>query len=278
MDLKIPVSVVIPTFNAESTIVETLRSVAAQTFVPQEVIVVDDCSNDSSVEKALSVANLFSDTIFSLIRQPRNSGVAASRNVGWRAAMGSFIAFLDADDTWVPRKLELQYNFLKTSPDIHICGHRFYIKESFPNEYGTFEIFKVDIANKFKVVLSNPFVTPSVMVRRDIPFRFREGKRHMEDHLLWMEIALAGYKIAKLDAPLAILGKAQFGESGLSADLWAMELAELDNYQYLWREKKIGFSLFSFLYLYSLLKFSRRLLIVGFRRLRSAAKKALFFR
>jgi hypothetical protein len=100
----------------------------------------------------------------------------------------------------------------------------------------------------------------------------------MEDHLLWMEIALAGYKIAKLDAPLAILGKAQFGESGLSADLWAMELAELDNYRYLWIEKKIGFSLFLFLYLYSLVKFSRRLLIVGFRRLRSAAKKALFFR
>jgi len=278
MHSKIPVSVVVPVFNAESTIIEALCSVAAQTFVPREVIVVDDCSNDSSVEKALSIANLFSDTIFSLIRQPLNSGVAASRNAGWRAATGSFIAFLDADDTWDPRKLELQYNFLKTSPDIHICGHGFYIKGSSLNEYDTFERFKVTIANKFKIILSNPFVTPSVMVRRDIPFRFKEGKRHMEDHLLWMEIVLAGYKVAKIDLPLAILGKAQFGESGLSADLWAMELAELDNYRYLSREKKIGFSLFSFLYLYSLVKFSRRLLIVGFRRLRSTVTKALYFR
>ena len=105
------------------------------------------------------------------------------------------------------------------------------------------------------------------MVRADVPFRFMEGKRYMEDHLLWMEIALSGLRVARLDIPLAVIGKAAYGESGLSAQLWAMEKGDLHNYWYLRKKGNIGFPTAILMTLLSLAKYVRRLCVVAARRL-----------
>jgi glycosyltransferase involved in cell wall biosynthesis len=99
------VSVVIPAFNAEATIHDTLRSVRSQTHLNLEIIVVDDGSTDRTGSIVESHAS--SDPRVTLISQA-NAGVAAARNVGWRSAHSDLIAFLDADDLWAPSKIEKQ--------------------------------------------------------------------------------------------------------------------------------------------------------------------------
>lgn len=100
------VSVVMPVFNAERTMRRSVESVLQQTFPALELILVDDGSTDGS--PAIMAAYARSDSRVRALRQPDNAGVAEARNAGVRAARGSHVAFLDSDDWWDPRKLELQ--------------------------------------------------------------------------------------------------------------------------------------------------------------------------
>ena len=109
------VSVVIPCYNAATWISSSLNSVAAQKWPALEVIVVDDGSTDGSVD--LLRAH-FPDV---RVLQQRNGGAAAARNAGIQAAHGDWIAFLDADDWWLPGKLQAQMALLATQPDAQMC-------------------------------------------------------------------------------------------------------------------------------------------------------------
>jgi len=101
------VSVVIPCFNAVAYVEATIESVLRQSWTALEVIVVDDKSTDATVQVVTAIAAR--DARVRLIELPRNHGApAAPRNLGVAAARGEWIAFLDADDLWHPRKLELQ--------------------------------------------------------------------------------------------------------------------------------------------------------------------------
>lgn len=104
------VSVIIPMYNASSFIKETLQSVFQQTFQNFEVIVVDDQSTDNSYQLVSEMLSAYSN--LSLLKNVQNSGVAISRNKGVSYAKGRFICFLDADDLWLPNKLEVQVAFM----------------------------------------------------------------------------------------------------------------------------------------------------------------------
>ena len=95
------ISVVIPMFNAEKTILPAIKSVLKQTFIDYEIIVVDDCSTDRSWNQVQALQ----DPRIRPFRAARNSGAAAARNLGMRHAQGEWIVFLDADDQWDPRHL-----------------------------------------------------------------------------------------------------------------------------------------------------------------------------
>lgn len=99
------VSVVIPAYNAEATIADTLRSVRSQTHRDLEIIVVDDGSTDRTISIVKTHAAV--DGRITVIAQ-KNAGVAAARNAGWQSARSAFIAFVDADDLWAPSKIERQ--------------------------------------------------------------------------------------------------------------------------------------------------------------------------
>ncbi len=109
-DIKI--SVIIPVFNAERYLTEALESVLTQTCKPFEVIVVDDGSEDKSAK----VAERYASDINYKFQE--NKGAAAARNIGSRIANGSLLAFLDADDFWTPKRLELQVDALENEPDL----------------------------------------------------------------------------------------------------------------------------------------------------------------
>ncbi len=109
------ISVIIPLYNAEKYLSQALESVLIQQPHPYEIIVVDDCSTDGSVE----VAEKFTDKV-TLIRRDSNKGCGAARNLGIKHATGDFLAFLDADDLWSNNKLITQLTFLLDNPDADI--------------------------------------------------------------------------------------------------------------------------------------------------------------
>jgi glycosyltransferase involved in cell wall biosynthesis len=105
------VSAVIPAYNASRTVAGSVRSVLGQTFGDLELIVVDDGSEDSTPD----VVATLDDPRLRIIRQP-NSGASAARNAGIASARGQVVAFLDADDLWLPHKLESQLRYLEARP------------------------------------------------------------------------------------------------------------------------------------------------------------------
>lgn len=259
-----PVSVVMPCYRCAATIDAAVRSAHGQTLRPLELVAVDDASDDETPQALARLEREFGSDWLRVIRLPRNRGPSTARNAGWDAARGEFIAFLDADDTWHPRKIEYQYRSMRADRGIALSAHRhsFHdlppVAETVPHA--------TEIAAS-ALLWRNRFVTPSVMLKRELPFRFREGQRHMEDHLLWMQIAFAGHRIVILEVALAALHKKPFGEAGLSSQLLEMERSELANYRLLGREKRIGPPMLALLQCWSAAKFLRRLLIVAARRL-----------
>lgn len=111
---NLPVSVVIPTYNREGRLPSAIRSILAQTAPPAEIIVVDDGSTDGTP----AIVGAFPDVQY--LRQ-ENRGVSAARNRGIRAARHDWIALLDSDDYWLPRKLERQWRALEREPRFRFC-------------------------------------------------------------------------------------------------------------------------------------------------------------
>ncbi|MSR89726.1 glycosyltransferase family 2 protein, partial [Patescibacteria group bacterium] len=105
------VSIVVPVYNAASFIDETIKTVLDQTYTNWELLLVDDKSTDKSVK--LIKPYLTKDKRIKLLSNKKNSGAAISRNKGIDAAKGRYIAFLDADDLWLPTKLEKQVAFMQ---------------------------------------------------------------------------------------------------------------------------------------------------------------------
>ncbi|MCU0435823.1 MAG: glycosyltransferase [Bacteroidia bacterium] len=108
---RVEVSVIIPAYNASAFLAETIESVLAQSFAEFEVIVIDDGSTDDTLRLAQSYCR---DTRVQCV-SIKNSGVSAARNAGFARAKGSFVAFLDADDVWLPDNLLHKVNLLHTN-------------------------------------------------------------------------------------------------------------------------------------------------------------------
>lgn len=258
-----PVSVVVPCYRCAATLERAVLSVVQQTQRPFEMILVDDASGDGTLELLQTFQARYGDWI-RVVTLPANAGAASARNVGWNVATQPYIAFLDADDAWHPRKIEIQWDYMQGHPDVALSGHMCRQLSPTATEAPT---WAVTLAGEQEItwtrlLLQHQFVTPSVMLKREIALRFSEGVRHMEDHRLWLEIVGAPMRMVKLQAELAAVYKPVYGASGLSADMWGMEKAELANYRYFQRIKKISAFQMILLQGYSLAKYVRRILIV----------------
>jgi len=261
-----PVSAVIPCYRCAATIGRAVASVAAQTLRPAELILVDDGSGDGTPDTLHALAAQYGNWI-RIIALPVNGGAADARNAGWAAATQPYLAFLDADDAWHARKIELQYGYLKEHPEVALCAHRHDILAA--SEVPDRPVGEVasERISKGSLLLSNNFFAPSMMMlKRELPQRFLPGRRHVDDHLLWLQIVCAGHTLVRLSPKLAYTYKRPFGESGLSGQLWIMERSELANYWILRREGCIGLGTTFALNAWSLAKFARRLALVGLRR------------
>ncbi len=110
------VSVIIPVYNSERFIAKTIDSVLSQTYTNIEIIIVDDCSTDSSKQ---IIENYLNKSII-YFRQPTNQGAAVARNKALELAKGQYVAFLDSDDLWKSNKLEKQISFMKNN-NVSFC-------------------------------------------------------------------------------------------------------------------------------------------------------------
>jgi glycosyltransferase involved in cell wall biosynthesis len=261
----VPVSVVIPCFRCAGTISAAIASAREQTAAALEVIAVDDASDDETARELLQLVSRYGEQWLKVVRLARNEGPASARNAGWSAAKGDYVAFLDADDTWHPRKLEIQYAVMRDDLTIALSAHPHVIAEAAQIPASApIAIAEVDPRS---LLWRNRFTPTSVMLKRDLHGRFPDGQRYMEDQRAWLEFAFSGHRIVMIDLPLAVQHKPAYGVSGQSANLMAMERAELENYRRLWRLGHISGSLLAALWAWSVAKFVRRLIVVALRRL-----------
>lgn len=223
--LRAPVSVVVPCYRCADTIGASVASVAAQSLPPAEVLLVDDCSGDGTLDALHEVASRYPPGWIKVLGSPRNGGPSQARNIGWAHANQPYIAFLDADDTWAPAKLELQMAALRDDPQIALIAHRMDVRDRNAGHPPIHPPVRVRILGRKRLLLNNPFPTASVVLRRDLPFRFNENFRRVEDFLLWAQICFSGYRCVKLNQTLASWHKENYGAGGLSGDLAAMHRA-----------------------------------------------------
>ncbi len=269
-------SVVVPCSRCTDTIDRAVDSMMVQTMLPQELFLVDDASADegATLKKLYDLQQKYTNKLkIEVISLRVNGGPSAARNAGWEASVQPYIAFLDADDSWHPEKLEIQYNWMQAMPDIALCGHlcewEGISRGGKHDKYDINSKVSYTMITKSGLLMRNAFSTPSVMLKRSLPLRFEEEKRHAEDYYLWLQAVCGGYQVARLDMPLATLHKAPFGEAGLSADLWAMEKGVQDNFKRLYKDRKINSVVYRSVRVFSWLKYLRRITIVMIRRILS---------
>lgn len=258
---QVPVSVIIPCYCCADTIDRAIASVAAQTAWPQEVFLVDDHSADGGItlDSLRQVQERYRDRFsIHIIERAENSGPSDARNLAWEQANCPYIAFLDADDSWHPRKLELQYGWMSRHPEAGFSGQA--TREFGPG--GMPEITAAELpvrpVGKYALLFSNKFSTPSIMLKRDLPFRFPQGRRYAEDYQLWLSLIFNNVSAFIMDLQLTYSYKKPFGAGGLSKSMAPMHRGELENYRQLLRSRSISPGLYAAVFAVSHAKYWRR--------------------
>lgn len=201
-----PVSVIIPAYNVADTIRGTLESVAAQTLQPAEVIMVDDGSSDDTYAIATASVDLFPNGALKVIQQ-ENAGAGAARNRAIAEATQEFLAFIDADDEWLPQKLMRSMEVMQDS-EYTLVAHDFY-------QITDNGDIQVECARRFNAA-TNPFIAlyqkgfiPSITVimRRADALEvggFDDSLRNAQDFEFWLALlSRPGTSFTIFDEPLA---------------------------------------------------------------------------
>lgn len=189
------VSVILPVYNCENFIFETVQSVLNQTFTDFELLIIDDCSTDRTV----SIINQFNDKRIQLIVKEKNTGYTDSLNYAISIAKGQYIARMDGDDICVATRFEKQVAFLDANPKIILCGSAIQI-------IGTDTILRHPASHeaiKVKLCFGTSFYHPSVMGRVEV-FRanlYDKTYEPAEDYDLWTRLAFQG-ELANLEEVL----------------------------------------------------------------------------
>ena len=264
IDNYAPVSVIIPCYNCEDTILRAVNSVVEQTWKPKEIILVNDCSQDNTLEILKKIQMKFGKDWIKIINLPENEGPSYARNAGWDMATQPYMAFLDADDSWHPKKIEIQCNYMKSNPDVFLTSHGWELVKNRKNIFDSLhKKFNVSFVSKWKLLLfTRYFITPAIMIKRECPYRFPISMRYSEDHFLYLWIVLEGNKFAYLNVSLAYLYKAPYGEGGLSQGLSLMEKGELESFDRLYSLKLLNKWELIICNLFSLVKYIRRKILV----------------
>lgn len=192
------ISVIVPVFNGETTIEETINSISNQTFQDIEIIIINDGSTDATLETIEKITDsrikIFTYT---------NAGLSASRNRGIDRANGEYISFIDADDLWTPDKLESQWQALQSNQDAAVA----YSWTDYIDEYSNFlksgrrikangDVFSKLLVTNFLENGSNPLIRTKALEIGG----FDETLTAAEDIDMWLRLA-ANYEFVCVEKP-----------------------------------------------------------------------------
>jgi glycosyltransferase involved in cell wall biosynthesis len=195
------VSVIIPVYKAEKYVASTLQSVLNQTYKNLEILIIDDESPDRSIE----ICKQFSDPRIKIIHQ-KNRGLSGARNKGIQQAQGEYLAFIDADDLWLPEKIEKHVEHLDNSPTVGVSFSRSTFIDQDGASLNIHQMPRLKNITPYQVLARNPIGNGSAAVFRkqvfeDIKYQdnlhgyvedfyFDERFRLTQDTECWMRIAL----------------------------------------------------------------------------------------
>ena len=205
------ISIIMAAYNAEKTIEQAINSVLSQTYTNFELLVVNDCSKDRTVELVKDI--VAKDSRVRLISNVKNSGVSYTRKHGLEEAKGDWIAILDSDDAWEPEKLEKQIELQRrTNADLLFTGSAFMDSEGHPIDWYLHAPKEVTYRQLLKQnVLSNS----SALVRKELYAKhYAIGDGMHEDFAIWLSILKKGTKAYGVDEPLLIYRIAKSSKSG----------------------------------------------------------------
>jgi glycosyltransferase involved in cell wall biosynthesis len=216
------ISVIIPAYNAEKTLAETLQSVLGQTIQEFEILVVDDGSGDRTPE----IAQSFGDPRIQLLRGNRG-GASQARNRGITAAQGEFLAFLDADDLWTADKLQSQLDALAATPgsDVVYCWTDCIDVTGQFIRPGSHTLWSGDV---YEPMLLDDFIGTSsnILLRRSVLEKigfFDETLKNAQDTDLWLRLAQQ-YQFAVVPKPKVLY---RISQGSLSSNLLSLEKSNL---------------------------------------------------
>lgn len=204
------ISIIMAAYNAERTIESAIRSILSQTYTNWELLVINDCSKDSTAAIVTTLAS--SDSRIRLLNNETNSGVSVSRKKGMEVATGTWIAVLDSDDMWAPDKLEKQLALAhKTGAELIFTGSSFIDNDGNPIDW---QLHVPERLSYHELLKQNLVSNSSVLVKSALYKQFYAvGDEMHEDFAIWLGITKTGRDAYGLDEPLLIYRLANASKS-----------------------------------------------------------------
>jgi len=195
------VSVIIPAYNQGHYLEECIQSVLEQTYQDFEIIIVDDGSSDNTRE----ISTSFSDPRVHYIYQ-ENRGLSGARNTGIKKAKGCYITYLDSDDLFLPKKLEVLINKFENEPDLGIIAGQAIVIDEQGEKLG--EVFDTPPPkDQLQFLMGNPLHVGSVLLRSEWQTKvgyFDESLRSYEDWDMWLRLVRAGCEFGWVGQPVSL--------------------------------------------------------------------------
>lgn len=264
---KRSISIILPMYNSEKTIIRALDSIRNQTAFDyiREAIIVNDGSQDNSSKIVEEYTKKHTNIPIEMINKT-NGGVSSARNIGMDRANGDWFALLDSDDEWINNKLEIQIDAINNNKNIDFLGGAINSKP--------LRIFNKTISELYKVTLKDLCIkmfpqTSTVIFKRkvyDTVGGYDESQSHAEDGNYFMKIC-SNFNYYYLPSQMVIYdgGKPGFGSGGLSGNLRKMHEGSIKNIRELRNDESITLICYYFLRAFYEFKYFRRILFTKLR-------------
>ena len=221
------ISVIMPVYNAEKYIRKSIESILYQTFEDFELVLIDDCGNDKSME----IARQFSDERIRIIENADNIGISSSRNRGIKESHGKYIALMDDDDIASEERLKHTYEFLEKNSEFDAVGGRYCEIDENDNMV---RISPDPLINpkfvKASLMFYNPMGNGSTLIKKDFLYRneiyYKNNCFGMEDYKMWADCSLKG-RITNIDEVILYWRRSKNNESSRVLDSLKSDRAKI---------------------------------------------------